>query len=99
MGKNLLFPECVVNLALQNYLQRSLLEVIIILLFFCGLSVAGVENDCESSFKIDDKKVQLRWNPTLDNVLLDVLGEAARERKKIGKRWDRCLEQFACNSF
>ncbi|PIA42475.1 hypothetical protein AQUCO_02000133v1 [Aquilegia coerulea] len=49
---------------------------------------SGVENDCESSFKIDDKKVQLRWNPTLDNVLLDVLGEAAREGKKIGKRWD-----------
>ncbi|KAF5177958.1 hypothetical protein FRX31_032455, partial [Thalictrum thalictroides] len=48
----------------------------------------GAENDCESSLKIDDKKGQLRWNTTLENVLLDVLGEAAREGKKTGKKWD-----------
>ncbi|KAF5191578.1 hypothetical protein FRX31_018835, partial [Thalictrum thalictroides] len=46
------------------------------------------ENDCESSLKIDDRKGQLRWNTILDNVLLDVLGEAAREGKKTGKKWD-----------
>ncbi|KAF5182125.1 hypothetical protein FRX31_028287 [Thalictrum thalictroides] len=54
--------------------------------------VAGAEKDCESSFKTEDKKGQLRWNPTLDNVLLDVLVEAAREGKKLEKMGYCCLE-------
>ncbi|PIA45399.1 hypothetical protein AQUCO_01700741v1 [Aquilegia coerulea] len=57
----------------------------IMIKYFLFVAGPGAENDCESNFKIDDKKVQLRWNPTLDNVLLDVLGEAAREGKKLEK--------------
>ncbi|KAF5204621.1 pentatricopeptide repeat-containing protein, mitochondrial-like [Thalictrum thalictroides] len=58
---------------------------------------ARSEKDCESSFKIEDKKGQLRWNPSLDNVLLDVLVEAAREGKKNWKKMGYCcLEEVFC---
>ncbi|KAF5189839.1 hypothetical protein FRX31_020574, partial [Thalictrum thalictroides] len=53
--------------------------------------IRRAEKDCESSFKTEDTKGQLRWNPALDNLLLDVLVEAAREGKKTGKRWDTAV--------
>lgn len=47
-----------------------------------------VDDDSEGSMKIEDRKGQLRWNATMDDILFNILGEAAREGKKSGKKWD-----------
>lgn len=47
-----------------------------------------VDNDSEGSMKNEDKKGQLRWNTSMDDILFDILGDAAREGKKKGKEWD-----------
>ncbi|KAL5707605.1 hypothetical protein ACHQM5_018491 [Ranunculus cassubicifolius] len=37
--------------------------------------------------KSEDKK-QIRWDTSMDNILLDTLGDAVREGKKYGRKWD-----------